>query len=143
MTAATLAASRARREGLLGVDEFDPDVIVVEHFRSGATFAAELRPMLAQPAGGRAPRSCAACATSWWPRVTGARARVCPLLNRYFDALLVHGDRGAPPRRDVRECAISRRQYTGYVTEPAAEAPGRGSRSPKKALKKDMGRSSW
>src|SRR5262245_3142751 len=129
-----LATSCTRREALLDqVGEFDPDVIVIEHFPFGrSTFAAELRPMLARNRleGGRAKILCSLRdILVTHNQQARFEARVCPLLNRYFDALLVHGDPSVHRLDDtfsrVRELTPPV-HYTGYVTAPVAERAGPG-----------------
>ena len=109
-------------------DDFQPDVLLVELYPFGRRrFSFELKPLMERA---KALGTRVACSLRDIVVTKQDRARheekVCRLLNRYFDLLLVHGDRRFVPLErsfsrvgDVR-CPV---RYTGYVVQqPPARA---------------------
>ncbi len=108
-----------------GYERLQPDILVIELFPFGRKqFAFELVPLLARIrlAGGKTKVVCS-LRDILVSRKDQARheARVCDLLNRYFDALLVHAD---PQLQRLEETFFSLSElktaihYTGYVSQP-------------------------
>jgi len=120
-------AWRARRRAALlkAFEESDADVLLIETFPFGRwPFRFELLPLL-DAAKGRARILCSLRDILVPKRNPARLAAIIDLIEKYFDAVLVHGDpafvtldRTFPRTRDI----ASRVQYTGYV---APEPPGR------------------
>jgi len=123
---------RARVSCLLdGYERLQPDILVIELFPFGRKqFAFELVPLLARirRAGGKTQVVCS-LRDILVSRKDEARheQRVCVLLNRYFDAVLVHAD----PRLQTLEETFhsvdkltTEIHYTGYVAEAAESGAG-------------------
>ncbi len=115
-----------RRERLLDVfNRFDPDIVVVELFPFGRKkFAFELLPLLARiRLKGRCTRVVCSLRDILVSKRDQARheERVCRVINRYFDRVLVHADPAWHKldttfgRVNDLQCPID---YTGYVTRP-------------------------
>ncbi len=119
------AVRRRRRDRLMALFEAEaPDLFLVELYPFGRkAFRFEIDPLLEAMAGGRLPRCGAVCSVrDILVEKEGSEkheARAVALLNRYFDAVLVHAD----PRlvrleetfgriHDVRVPLV----YTGFVT---------------------------
>jgi len=107
-----------------GFERLQPDIVVIELFPFGRKqFAFELVPLLARirRAGGKTKVVCS-LRDILVSRKDQARheARVCDLLNRYFDALLIHAD---PQLQRLEETFFSLPRlkteihYTGYVAQ--------------------------
>ncbi len=123
------AIKKSRLRCLLdGYERLQPDILVVELFPFGRKqFAFELVPLLARvrQAGARTKVVCSLrdILVSRKDQVRH-EARVCDLLNRYFDALLIHAD---PQLQRLEETFFSLPRlkteihYTGYVAQPADE----------------------
>jgi predicted glycosyltransferase len=120
---------QARKAMLLSVlDRFAPDAFIVELFPFGRKrFAFELIPALEKVRGGPAPARaiCSLRDILVAKRDQAAHEeRVCGIVNRYFDRILVHGD----PRFQRLEATFARVaglrcpvEYTGYVVQRPAE----------------------
>jgi len=113
-----------RRRILAEFARFRPQVLIIELFPFGRRkFAFELIPLLERiSAGGRATKVVCSLRDILAPRRDQARFedRVCNLMNRYFDLLLVHADprfqrleESFPSARRI-ECPI---RYTGFVVQ--------------------------
>lgn len=137
-TGESLAQIQAHRtECILSTfDQFQPDIVVIELFPFGRKkFAFELVPLLARiRLNGRRTKAVCSLRDILITREQSARyeARVCSLLNRYFDMVLVHAD---PAFHRLEESFVTVNnieppiRYTGYVAqftqtdEPDAETP--------------------
>ncbi len=113
------------RQLLQELDRFQPDALIIELFPFGRKkFSFELIPLLARiRRNGRSTRVICSLRDILVKRPDQPKyeARVVSLLNRYFDALLIHAD----PRFQKLEETFSRVQdlaidilYTGYVVQP-------------------------
>jgi predicted glycosyltransferase len=113
-----------RRRILAEFARFRPQVLIIELFPFGRRkFAFELIPLLERiSAGGRATKVVCSLRDILVSRRDQARFedRVCNLMNRYFDLLLVHADprfqrleETFPSARRI-ECPI---RYTGFVVQ--------------------------
>lgn len=113
-----------RRRILAEFARFRPQVLIIELFPFGRRkFAFELIPLLEQiSAGGRATKVVCSLRDILVSRRDQARFedRVCNLMNRYFDLLLVHADprfqrleETFPSARRI-ECPV---RYTGFVVQ--------------------------
>lgn len=125
-------AWRARRRAALleAFEASDADVVLIETFPFGRwPFRFELLPLL-DAARGRARILCSLRDILVPKREPARLAAIIELLDRYFDAVLVHGDpdfvaldRTFSRTRDI----AGQLRYTGYV---APEAPGRNTAPP-------------
>ncbi|BAC89005.1 glycosyltransferase family protein [Gloeobacter violaceus] len=124
------AVQAARRDRLLAIlHRFAPDALVIELFPFGRRrFSFELVPLLeAARAGGRTKVICSLRDIVVTKQDQAKHEqKVCQLMNRYFDLLLVHGD----PRFQPLEETFSRVadltcpvHYTGYVVQQPPPAP--------------------
>lgn len=114
-----------RRDRLLELcDRTRPDVVITELFPFGRRrFSTELIPLLERAKSYGAKTSCS-LRDIVVTKQDQARheAKVCKLMNRYFDQLLIHGDPALVPiensfsRISDLECDI---HYTGYVVPNA------------------------
>ncbi len=113
-----------RRDILLSVyDRIKPDILIIELFPFGRRrFSTELVPLLeiAKENGTKTVSSLRDIVVTKQDKVRHEQ-KVCKLMNRYFDLLLVHGD----PKFIPLEESFSRVQdlqcevrYTGYVAQP-------------------------
>lgn len=121
---AEITATRTERL-LAEFERFQPDLVIIELFPFGRKkFAFELGPLLARIRlkGGLTKVVCS-LRDILVSRPDQARyeGQVCDLMNRYFDALLIHAD----PRLQRLEETFSRvndlqvdTHYTGYVVQP-------------------------
>lgn len=110
-----------------GYQRLRPDILVIELFPFGRKqFAFELVPLLAHiRLSGRKTKVVCSLRDILVSRKDEKRheARVCALLNRYFDAVLIHAD---PRMQRLEETFHSADKlktiihYTGYVSQPAA-----------------------
>lgn len=117
-----------------GYQRLQPDILVIELFPFGRKqFAFELVPLLAHiRLSGKKTKVVCSLRDILVSRKDETRheQRVCALLNRYFDAVLIHAD---PRMQRLDETFHSVDQlktdiyYTGYVAEPA---PARGESLP-------------
>ncbi|NCJ07580.1 glycosyl transferase [Synechococcales cyanobacterium C] len=108
------------------LDEVQPDILVVELFPFGRRrFSAELIPCLeaAKARGCKVVCSLRDIVVTKQDQ-TRHEAKICRLMNQYFDLLLIHGD----PTFQPLELSFSRVQdlhcpvhYTGYVVQQPAE----------------------
>jgi predicted glycosyltransferase len=119
-----------RTQKLLSVlDQVQPDIVVIELFPFGRKkFAFELIPMLAQIKASNKPIK---VACSLRDIVVGKKDqakhedKVCRIMNKYFDLLLIHSDRHFIPlsetfsRESDLTCDV---RYTGYVSQPIDQA---------------------
>lgn len=121
-----------RKQLLLQVcDRFCPDVLVVELFPFGRRkFSPELIPLIERARGlGAAVVSSLRDIVVTKQDQERHEAKVCKLMNRYFDLLLIHGDPKFMPlersfsRTADLNCSVN---YTGYVVQqsPQPEASG-------------------
>ncbi len=110
-----------RRDRLLEVcDRIRPDVVVIELFPFGRRrFSTELIPLLERAKGYGAKITCSLRDIVVTKQDRDRHeAKVCKLINRYFDQLLIHGDPTFLPletsfsRVNDLTCDV---QYTGYV----------------------------
>ena len=116
-------AMEARKNQLLQVfDRFQPDVLVIELFPFGRRkFSTELIPLLekAQAAETKIVSSLRDIVVSKKNQELHEQ-KVCKLMNRYFDMLLIHGDPNFIPLEEsfsrVKDlnCPV---HYTGYVVQ--------------------------
>lgn len=126
------AVMEVRRDRLIQVcTQFQPDVLMVELFPFGRRkFSPELIPLLEQARiqGAKVVCSLRDIVVSKQDRERH-EAKVCKLMNRYFDLLLVHGDPHFMPlersfsRVHDLDCPV---HYTGYVVQeesPPLTAP--------------------
>jgi len=113
-----------------GYERLDPDVLIIELFPFGRKqFAFELVPLLSRIrlAGGKTKVVCSLrdILVSRKDQVRH-EARVCTLLNRYFDAVLIHAD---PKMQRLEETFSSvgelkaEIKYTGYVAQTSDDNP--------------------
>ncbi|MEM9117077.1 MAG: glycosyltransferase [Cyanobacteria bacterium P01_F01_bin.56] len=117
----------ARRDRMLAVvQRFQPDGLMVELFPFGRRrFSPELIPLI-EAARDRGTKIVSSLRDIVVTKQDQARheAKVCKLINQYFDLLLVHGDPQFMPlersftRVNDLQCPV---YYTGYVTQ--ADAP--------------------
>jgi predicted glycosyltransferase len=134
---------QARKQQLLELcDRIQPDVLMVELFPFGRRrFSAEIIPMI-ECAQGHGAKIVSSLRDIVVTKQDQARheAKVCKLMNRYFDLLLIHGDpQFMPLERSFSriydlKCPV---YYTGYVVQragsinsPTEVAMGRDSDSP-------------
>jgi predicted glycosyltransferase len=122
------AVFAARRQQLLTVVErFQPDVLMVELFPFGRRrFSPELIPLI-EAARAQGARIVSSLRDIVVTKQDQARheAKVCKLINQYFDLLLVHGDpQFMPLERSFSRVADLRClvYYTGYVVQSDPEA---------------------
>lgn len=117
-----------RREKLLNIfAKFQPDILMVELFPFGRRrFSFELIPLLekAKAAGTKIVSSLRDIVVTKQDRQRHEE-KICRLMNKYFDLLLIHGD----PKLVKLEESFSRIQdlncsvyYTGYVTQKLSES---------------------
>jgi predicted glycosyltransferase len=117
-----------RQEKLLNIfNEFQPDILMVELFPFGRRrFSFELIPLLekARARGTKIVSSLRDIVVTKQDRQRHEE-KICRLINKYFDLLLVHGD----PKLVKLEESFSRIQdlncsvyYTGYVTQKLPES---------------------
>ncbi|MGL5082877.1 MAG: glycosyltransferase family protein [Microcoleaceae cyanobacterium] len=114
----------ARTEQLLAIcDRFQPDILIIELFPFGRRrFSFELIPLLeqAKAAGIKVVCSLRDIVVTKQDQQRHEE-KVCRLMNKYFDLLLIHGDPEfitldlSFSRVHDLECAV---HYTGYVTQP-------------------------
>lgn len=118
-----------RKTQLLALcDRFQPDVLMIELFPFGrGKFSFELIPLLEKVRSLKTP---AQVVCSLRDIVITKRdqakyeAKVCKLMNQYFDLLLVHGDPQFQPLSETfsqihnLHCPV---HYTGYVVQPSLE----------------------
>lgn len=113
-----------RKEQLLNVfAQFQPNILIVELFPFGRRrFSFELIPLLEQAKAAETKIVCSLrdiVVTK--QNQQRHEEKVCRLMNQYFDALLIHGDRKFVPleasfsRVGDLECDVN---YTGYVAQP-------------------------
>jgi predicted glycosyltransferase len=104
------------------VQRFQPDVLMVELFPFGRRrFSAELIPVIeaARDGGAKIVSSLRDIVVTKQDQVRH-EAKICKLMNRYFDLLLIHGDPQFMPlersfsRVNDLTCPV---YYTGYVTQ--------------------------
>lgn len=109
------------------VDRFHPDVLVVELFPFGRRrFSTELVPCI-ESARARGAKVVCSLRDIVVTKQDRARheAKICRLMNQYFDLLLIHGDPAFQPlelsfsRVSDLHCPVV---YTGYVVQASAEA---------------------
>ncbi|MEL6222705.1 MAG: glycosyltransferase [Cyanobacteria bacterium J06627_8] len=122
------SALEFRRDHLLEVcDRFQPDVLMVELFPFGRRkFSSELIPLIerARSLGTKIVCSLRDIVVTKQDQERH-EAKVCKLMNRYFDLLLVHGDPAFMPlersfsRVSDLACPL---HYTGYVVQERAQA---------------------
>jgi predicted glycosyltransferase len=109
-------------------DRIQPDLLMIELFPFGRKqFKFELIPLLdrVQAAGGKTKVVCSLRDIVVGKKNQAAHEeKVCELINRYFDAVLIHSDEQFMPL----EISFSRQQdlqaqvfYTGYVSQPIPE----------------------
>lgn len=118
-----------RRDRLIEVcDRFQPDVLMVELFPFGRRkFSPELIPLIerARSMGSKIVCSLRDIVVTKQNQERH-EAKVCKLMNRYFDLLLVHGDPQFMPlersfsRVSDLSCPV---YYTGYVVQESAPPP--------------------
>lgn len=120
---------RARRQQILATyADFQPDMVVIELFPFGRKkFAFELLPLLTRIRleGSRTQVVCSLRdILVSRPQQGRYEARVCDVINRYFDLILVHGD----PRFQTLAASFGSLdkiqvpiQYTGYVVQREPE----------------------
>ena len=110
------------------VEQFQPDIFMVELFPFGRRrFSAELIPVI-EAARDRGAHIVSSLRDIVVTKQDQARheAKICKLINQYFDLLLIHGDPEFMPLErsfsrvaDLR-CAV---HYTGYVVQAAPPQP--------------------
>ena len=132
---ASLEAVRTeRRRDLQRIfTEEAPDIFLVELYPIGRkAFRFELDPLLAEIAEGRRKACKVVCSVRdiLVEKENAAKheARAVGVLNRYFDALLVHADPGVVRLEETFAQMAAVRipvVYTGYVAAPAAAMPDR------------------
>jgi predicted glycosyltransferase len=116
-----------RREILLNIcDRFDPDILVIELFPLGRRrFSFELLPLIekAKEMGTKIVSSVRDIVVTKQNQQRHEE-KVCNLINKYFDLLLIHGD----PNFVKLDLSFSRLadlnclvHYTGYVVQPVPE----------------------
>jgi predicted glycosyltransferase len=126
-----VAIQQARRQQILATyADFQPDVVVIELFPFGRKkFAFELMPLLTRIrlAGGKTKVVCSLRdILVSRPQQGRYEARVCDVINRYFDLILVHAD---PRFQTLAESFGSLHQirtpirYTGYVAQEESVEP--------------------
>ena len=110
------------------VEQFQPDIFMVELFPFGRRrFSAELIPVI-EAARDRGARIVSSLRDIVVTKQDQARheAKICKLINQYFDLLLIHGDPEFMPlersfsRVADLHCAV---HYTGYVVQATASQP--------------------
>jgi len=132
-SAMSLEEAQALRKELLirAFDSFEPDAVITELYPFGRKrFAFELIPLL-ERARGRNGRTTVVSSVR---DVLVAKkdegrheARVCNIINKYYDLVLVHGDERVQrleetfPRVGDLNCPLV---YTGYVVRPENRATG-------------------
>ncbi len=124
-----LAAVLETRKAILldRVERFEPDVLVIELFPFGRRrFSTELIPCI-ERAKARGAKVVCSLRDIVVTKQDQARheAKICRLMNQYFDLLLIHGD----PAFQPLELSFSRVQdlhcpvfYTGYVVQASTQA---------------------
>jgi predicted glycosyltransferase len=109
------------------LDRFQPDILMVELFPFGRRrFSFELVPLLERAKAGGTKVVCSLrdIVVTKSDR-TKHEDKVCKLMNKYFDLLLVHGDPQFQPleetfsRIEDLNCEV---QFTGYVAQPQPTA---------------------
>lgn len=116
-----------RLEQLMGVfEKFQPDILIIELFPFGRrSFSFELIPLVekAKAAGTKIVSSLRDIVVTKQNQERHEE-KVCRLMNKYFDMLLIHGDRQfveleeSFSRVGDLNCQV---HYTGYVTQPVPE----------------------
>lgn len=116
-----------RLEQLMGVfEKFQPDILIIELFPFGRrSFSFELIPLVekAKAAGTKIVSSLRDIVVTKQNQERHEE-KVCRLMNKYFDMLLIHGDRQfveleeSFSRVGDLNCQV---YYTGYVTQPVPE----------------------
>ncbi|MGK7947913.1 MAG: glycosyltransferase family protein [Xenococcaceae cyanobacterium] len=116
-----------RLEQLMGVfEKFQPDILIIELFPFGRrSFSFELIPLVekAKAAGTKIVSSLRDIVVTKQNQERHEE-KVCRLINKYFDMLLIHGDRQfveleeSFSRVGDLNCQV---YYTGYVTQPVPE----------------------
>jgi len=127
----TLEEVQGYRTGVL-LNVFDclhPDVLMIELFPFGRRrFSFELLPLLDRAKANKQTQVVCSLRDIVVTKQDQARheEKVCKLMNKYFDALLIHGD----PQFQPLEESFSRVQdlncktcYTGYVVQPEPHEP--------------------
>lgn len=108
---------------LTALELYDPDILMVELFPFGRRrFSFELIPVVeqAKQQGAKVVCSLRDIVVTKQDQ-TRHEEKVCKLINRYFDLLLIHGDPIFQPlqesfsRVDDLDCQV---RYTGYVVQP-------------------------
>lgn len=122
---AVFAARTARLLAL--VDDFQPDVLVIELFPFGRRrFSVELVPCIEKARARGAKVVCSLRDIVVTKQDQGRHEeKICRLMNQYFDLLLIHGDPAFQPLelsfsrvKDLR-CPVF---YTGYVVQESTDA---------------------
>lgn len=126
----TLAeAQEIRKNSLLEIyDRTQPDLLIIELFPFGRRrFSFELIPLLERiKQDGNKTKVVSSLRDIVVTKQDQARheAKVCKLINQYFDLLLIHGDPKFQPLEETfsrvkdLNCAV---HYTGYVVQPQPE----------------------
>jgi predicted glycosyltransferase len=132
-SAVSLEETQALRKELLirAFDSFKPDAIITELYPFGRKrFAFELIPLLERA---RRRKGRTAVVSSVRDVLVAKKdegrheARVCKIINKYYDLVLVHGDERLQrleetfPRVEDLNCPVA---YTGYVVRPENRATG-------------------
>lgn len=122
---ATVQAMRTQTLLALG-DLFAPDILMVELFPFGRRkFSFELIPLLEQAKSRQTQVVCSLRDIVVTKQdLAKHEAKVCKLMNQYFDLLLVHGDRNFQPLEETfsrLSDLTCETRYTGYVVQPQPE----------------------
>ncbi len=122
---ASLQAMRTQTILTLG-DLFNPDILMVELFPFGRRkFSFELIPLLEQAKSHQTKVVCSLRDIVVTKQdLAKHEAKVCKLMNQYFDLLLVHGDRHFQPLEETfsrLSDLTCETHYTGYVVQPQPE----------------------
>ena len=122
-----------RRKRLISAfDTFAPDILLIELFPFGRKqFAYELLPLLARNRLAERPARVVCSIRDILVKKSDPirhEARVCEVVNRYFDHVMIHSD---PDYQRIDETfsrteeLTARLSYTGYVVQPLANGPPR------------------
>ncbi|QLE42748.1 glycosyl transferase [Nostoc sp. C052] len=121
-----------RKNRLLEIfDQFQPDILIVELFPFGRRrFSFELIPLLERAKSNRSSTKVVSSlrdiVVAKPDKQTKHEEKVCHLINKYFDMLLVHGDQKLVPLEETfsrvndLKCQL---YYTGYVVQEPPKNP--------------------